>query len=263
MRKIAIPDSFPNLPSAIRKIQTMFALNEINVLALVNLLQEEPLLSANILRLVNSSHYGLKNRVASINQAVTLLGSTIIRGIVMATVLKKSFPFDLSPYKITAERFDVICVLRVRLLNEWLVGENIDVKALSSAVFLMESGKIVSSQEILKNGMFETFIDLVDKGTVLEAERSLFEADSYQIASELFRQWQFEDSFTNLIQGVSNPTTREQKILLVASKAIGIEGVVSEESVAEAQESLKLYEMDASPFDKAVEVIRTELRSKA
>ena len=259
MSNIIIPESFPNLPSAIQKIQKMFAMDNINSGMLVNLLQEEPLLSANILKLVNSSHYGLSHKVTSISHAVMLLGTTIIRGIVMATALKKSFPLNLSPYKISIELFDTICIFRSRLLKEWFKDENLDIKSLSSAAFLMESGRIVMANEIIKNNLSENFIELLKNHTIIDAEKLLFYTDSYQIASKLFKQWQFDDNFTNLIQGVSDPKTDEQKILRVLSTAIGVEGILNDTNIDEAIKLLIEYKLDSTKFLEAVTNIKKEL----
>lgn len=259
MHNIIIPDSFPNLPSAIQKMQQLFAMEEINTLMLVNLLQEEPLLSANILKLVNSTHYGLKSKVTSISHAVALLGTTVIRGIIMATVLKKSFPLDLSPYKISIEMFDAICILRVRLFNEWIKDEKLDIKALSSVVFLMESGKIVTANQILKRRLSENFIDLVKNHTVAKAEKILFSADSYEIAAALFKKWQFDDTFTDLIQGISEPTNYEQKILHVLSVAIGIDGILNEKNMDNALKLLELYAIEKEKFMQAADKIKKEM----
>ena len=259
MTKVIIPDSFPNLPSAMQKIQKMFAIDDINMRQLVSLLEEEPLLCANILKLVNSSYYGLQNKVASVNQAVMLLGSTVIRGIAMATVLKKSFPLDLSPYGISIEFFDKICVLRVRLLKEWLKDENIDMRTLTAAAFLMESGKIVTSYEIKKNALSEIFKDLRENSSLLEAENVLFATDSYQIAALLFRQWQFEDAFTELIGGIYKTITDEQKILFVLSTAINIEGILEDASIQKSLELIDKYGFNKTTFEKAIQTIKKEL----
>ncbi len=259
MPSIMIPDSFPNLPSAIQKMQQLFAMEEVNTPLLVHLLQEEPLLSANILKLVNSTHYGLKTKVTSISHAVTLLGTTVIRGIIMATVLKKSFPLDLSPYKISIEMFDAICILRVRLLHEWLKDEKLDLKTLSSAVFLMESGKIVTANQILKSRLSENFIDLAKHNTITKAEKILFRADSYQIASALFKKWQFDDDFTELIYGISTPQNYPQQILHILCVAIGIEGILDEANTEDALRLLKLYEIDEKNFLLAAQKIKKEI----
>lgn len=258
MSKIAIPDSFPNLPSSIKKIQKMFSLHEINVHSLITTLKEEPLLCANILKLVNSPYYGLKSSVASIESAVTLLGVTVLRGIIMASILKKSFPLDLSVYNISAQEFDKICILRTRFLKVWLKDEDFDIQTLSSVAFLMESGKIITSYEIIKNQLSSAFIELSQKNSILEAEKELFDANSYEIASLLFEQWEFEESFIKLISNIPNPSTREQKILHVLSVAISVEGVLEEKNIGLAIELINEYGFDKEKFMKALEALREE-----
>lgn len=261
MSKVPIPETFPNLPSSIQKIQKIFATGNINITTLVDTLQEEPLLCANILKLVNSPYYGLTTKIVSIKNAVMLLGTTIIRGIIMATILKKSFPLNLSPYNISIEQFDKICILRTRFLKEWLKNEDLDLQMLSSAAFLMESGKIVISNEILKNQLSSNFIELTKEYPVLEAERILFDVDSYKITSLLFKQWQFDSGFTELISNIPNPTTKEQKILHVLSVTIGVKGILSEENIDLATKLLIDYEIGTDKFLKAVELTKNELQS--
>lgn len=259
MNKIIIPDSFPNLPSSIQKIQKMFAMDNINSTVLVRLLEEEPLLCANILKLVNSVHYGLSNKVTSIKHAVILLGTTVIRGIAMATVLQKSFPLDLSPYNMSIAQFDTICILRTRLLNLWLQDENIDIQTLSAVSFLIESGKIVTANEILKNNLSHHFSELIRERSILEAETFLFGINSYQVASMLFKQWLFNENFTDLILGVLNPKTYEQKVLSVILSAITTEGVLSDENINKAIQLLQIYDLDETKFLDTVNILKKEL----
>ncbi len=259
MHRIIIPESFPNLPSSIEKIQKMFAKDNLNSDMLAKILQEEPLLSANILKLVNSAHYGLNNQITSITHAVVLLGTTVIRGIVMAAVLKKSFPLNLSPYKISIEFFDKICILRVRLLKEWLKGNTTDMKTLFSAAFLMESGRIVMAHEILKHNLSNQFIELTKTNTLLDSEILLFNVDSYKVAALLFKQWNFDDNFTVLIAGVSNPTTYEQNFLHIISTAIGIDGILEESNITQASKLVEEYQFDLVKFTNAIKVIKKEM----
>lgn len=259
MNDIIIPESFPNLPSSIQKIQSMFASDDINSVLLVALLEEEPLISANILKLVNSVHYGLKKKVTSIKHAFILLGTTVIRGIAMATALKKSFPLDLSPYDISVEEFDKICVLRTRLIGLWLKDEDIDIETLSSVSFLIESGKIVTANEINKNKLSSSFTELQKEHSILEAENLLFHINSYQVAAMLFKQWQFDENFTNLISSVLEPRTREQKFLSVVVSVISTEGILSDENLEKAIHLLSIYDLHETKFMNAINLLKKEL----
>jgi HD-like signal output (HDOD) protein len=259
MNNIIIPESFPNLPSAVQKIQNMFAMGDINSDMLVKLLQEEPLLCANILKLVNSAHYGLSNNVTSIKHALMLLGTTVIRGIIMATVLKKSFPLDLSPYKISIEQFDKICILRARLLNGWLKEKNFDLQSLSSVAFLIESGKIITANEILKLNLSGRFSELVAERDILEAETFLFSLNNYELAAMLFKKWHFNEEFTNLILGVLDPKTEEEKILNVLLSAINTQGILSDENLEKSIKLLDIYQLDTAKFSENVNILKKEL----
>lgn len=259
VNKIFIPDSFPNLPSAIQKIQKMFVLEDINSTLLVRFLEEEPLLCANILKLVNSAHYGLSNKITSIKHAVMLLGTTVIRGIAMASVLKKSFQLDVSAYKISIEQFDTICILRTRLLSLWLQDENVDIQALNAVAFLIESGKIITAHEILKNNLSQNFSELLNAHTVLEAETLLFGINSYEVASKLFKQWLFDENFTDLILGVLAPKTFEQKALHVAVSVISTQGVLTDENIDISMQLLNIYDLDTKKFMDTVTILKKEI----
>lgn len=259
MNKIVLPSSFPNLPSSVKKIQKLFSCREINIPLLVNALKEDPLLSANILKLVNSPYYGLKSSVSSIENGVALLGVTVVRGIIMATILKKSFPLDLSVYGISIEEFDKICILRTRFLKEWLKDEDFDIQTLSSVAFLMESGKIITSKEIIKNNLNLYFVDLSKNSSFSQAEKKLFDLESYEIASLLFEQWEFEESFIKLLSNIQNPTTLEQKILHIVCVVISVDGVLQEKNIELATELIIEYKFKKEKFIKTVEVFTKEM----
>ncbi len=259
MNKVTIPTSFPNLPASIAKIQLLYSQNDINTKKLTKLLEEEPMLCANILKLVNSPYYGLNNRIISISQAVTLLGTTIIRGILMAVVLKKSFPLDLSPYNISLEQFDKISTLRVKFINLWLKNENIDLQSLSSLAFLMECGKIVMANAILKNNLSQEFKMISSNLNVIEAEKKLFDTNSYNIASILFKQWLFNDEFTNTLKNIIEPKSIEEKILSILLNIINTESILDEQNIQDSYELVKKYHLNAELFKKSIEIITKEL----
>lgn len=240
------------------KIQKLYAQESINAAMLVSLLEKEPILSANILKLVNSAHYGLSRKVTSVNHAVMLLGTTIIRGIVLASVLKKSFPIDLSPYEMSVESFDAICILRTRLIDLWLKNSDFNLTNLASAAFLMESGKIIMAHEILQSGSLEHFREQVAISGVCGAEMELFELSSYDAAAKLFHQWLFSDEFTELIAGVASPKTQEQQILRILVTLINTQGFFTKEGIEEAKERALAMELDLAKLLEAIEKIQKE-----
>ena len=259
MNNILIPNSFPNLPDTIQKMQLMFAKEDVNMQKLILLLEEEPILCANILAIVNSPYYGIRNKITSISHAVSLLGITLIRGIIMAVILKKSFPLDLSPYNITLSKFDKICTLRMRFLKVWIQDKYYDIDKLSSVAFLMECGKIVASNIIIKNNLTSDFKRAKKENTILNTEKYILDTNSYELASLLFKQWLFEDKFTELLKSVPNPKTDEEKVLNVISNIINVNGILNRKNIEISYLLIEKYNFDIDIFKKSIDIITKEL----
>ncbi len=258
MSNIVLPESFPTLPNAVQKMQEIFANSQIDNKTLIDLLQDDPLLCANILKIVNSPHYGLIKKISSISHAVMLLGATIIRGIVMAAMLKKSFTLNLLPYNISIEEFDNICALRVRFLNSLPKDVELDMQMLSSAAFLMEAGKIITSNLILQNNYNNQFSELLQTLCIDEAEKLIIGMDSYQVAGVLFHKWSFDDGFTQLVSNISTPQSKGQKLLHVISTLISVKGILSDETINNALSLATVYELDINILKDAITAILNE-----
>lgn len=66
-------------PSVARKIMTLTKTADFSMPEVVNCLEHDPALAAKILRVVNSSHYGLSHQIASIKHAATIIGQRSLR----------------------------------------------------------------------------------------------------------------------------------------------------------------------------------------
>lgn len=62
-----------------------------NVELLTNTIKEDPILSVQVLRQVNSSQYGLRNRVANLQMAISLLGFREVKNIALTVYVSKFF----------------------------------------------------------------------------------------------------------------------------------------------------------------------------
>ncbi len=254
--QIIDPKIFPSTPKIIKNIHTLFKDSNLSNTLLVSTLEQDPLLCANILKLVNSPYYGLSRKIISMQQAVTLLGRVIIRGIVMATVLKKSFSLNLDPYKITLEEFERISTLRVFFLKEWLKGSDYELENLLSVAFLMETGIVITSYTLTQNNLQNKFLSLQNEYSILESEKILFNMNSYEVAAMLYEKWDFDEDFTNMLSCVKTPKTMEDNFLYVLSLLIGIDGILSDESIQRSLEAVKEKNLNEQSFLKAIETIK-------
>jgi HD-like signal output (HDOD) protein len=62
-----------------RKIMSLTKTADFNMQEVVNCLEHDPAMAAQILRVVNSSHYGVSHQVASVRRAATIIGQRSLR----------------------------------------------------------------------------------------------------------------------------------------------------------------------------------------
>ena len=82
----------PTPPEALVQLSLLMAEEEVNLNAMSALIESDMALAAAVLRAVNSSLYGLKGRVQSVQQALTYLGMREIAAITFEFGLRAAFP---------------------------------------------------------------------------------------------------------------------------------------------------------------------------
>ena len=82
----------PTQPDALVRLSLLLADEDINYEALAALIESDMALAAAVMKAVNSSLYGLKGRVQSVQQAITYLGTREVVGITFEMGLRAAFP---------------------------------------------------------------------------------------------------------------------------------------------------------------------------
>ncbi len=82
----------PPLPLTIRELSATLSNDRANYAAIAQALNRDPPLTARILGLANSAYYGMAGRVHSVQDAVRVLGLTLVRGVAMGMCLME--PLD-------------------------------------------------------------------------------------------------------------------------------------------------------------------------
>ncbi len=251
----------PPLPESAMQIEAVYQDPDSSFNDMVKILEKDPLLTADILKAANSPLYGFSREINAISQAVGLFGMGTVRGFALASIVKKSFALDLSPYGINNDMFSALSKKQHGLITAWcLRKENRLMGILSPAAFLVEIGKVLIAQQIMAEGKEEQFRDaLVNLGDVEEAEREVVGADTPEVSATIFAQWKFEEGLVDVIRNCQNPEKaleedqRPAQILNVVRVAVPINGVVTDASIASAKELIEKYSLDLEGFEKAIE----------
>jgi putative nucleotidyltransferase with HDIG domain len=77
----------PSPPRVYWDLTRAIAKPETSVSEIASIVERDPIVSARVLQIVNSGYYGLRRPVASIREAVTFLGSEMLRGLLLSTTI--------------------------------------------------------------------------------------------------------------------------------------------------------------------------------
>lgn len=145
-RAIHIKDkvkSIPSLPEVVLKVMQLVQDKNSSAAILSKVISHDPGLTTRVLRLVNSSYYGFPKQISTIQHAITILGFTTIRGLVLSSSIYKMF----SPKNASENLFDYKKFWKHNLLTaigaKKLANEQVDI--FSSAI-LHDLGKIILAQ---------------------------------------------------------------------------------------------------------------------
>src|SRR6476620_6973424 len=90
-----------SLPAAAEKVLRMTASDDADPLELCEVIQNDPVLVARILRRLNSSYYALSQKISDLKTAISLLGLREIRNLALTVFVSRSFEGGATrgPYK--------------------------------------------------------------------------------------------------------------------------------------------------------------------
>lgn len=250
--------SLPPLPESVVKIQAICNDPNAGVADLAKVVEQDPMLTANLLKAANSPLYGFSREIKTLMQAVSLFGMATVRGFALASAVKSTLSIDMSPYKLSAERFADLSQQQNALMVRWygqVSRPMLDI--LSPAAFLIGVGRLIMAQEIIKEGKTDAFVKLAAEKGLDAAEEELLEITYQEISAAVFKHWRFESAMVEAIRCSRNLTDAEEAVrpfalaLKIVQTAIALPSGITEESLKTASTLAKESGLDADKFEKA------------
>jgi len=186
-------DTLPTLPQIYNELQAELDKEESSLVSIGEIVSRDVGLTADILKLVNSSFFGLKHEVQTPVQAVTYLGLDVLRGLILFDglftpldeVRLRQMSFDqLWRHSLVTARF-AKAIARSEG-NKRSVSDQCFVSAL-----LHDVGKLVLAQGLTER--YEAVLTAAREGNmpILEAERDILGVSHAQIGGYLLGLWGF------------------------------------------------------------------------
>ena len=251
----------PPLPESCQQIETVYHDENSTFDDLIKILEKDPMLTADLLKAANSPLYGFSREINTLAQAVSLFGMGTVRGFALATIIKKSFKLDLSPYALSNAMFSKVSEMQHALMVNWCLRTSPkDLNLLSPAAFLVELGKVIIAQAVVSQENLDAFkAALSSKDSVEEAEEAVCGSSTPEVAGEVFDFWKFEEELVAVIKYADNwedapeHLQRYCQMLKVVRKAVTLEAQITDSSLADATRLIQEYDLNEAMFTTAVQ----------
>lgn len=197
----------PQIPEVVRTLIAQLSNPHAEMLDISKNVEKEQVIALKILRLVNSAHFGLSRKVASIDEATVLLGLGQLKTLVIASGIVSSVP--------QLENFDVRkfwnnC-FRTSAYAKWIAEQaNLSDDVAYTAGLLGNLGNILIHMSFPSKAN-----EINQHAKAGHSSRSVFERTclgftNQDVCAELCRRWKFPDELIDAIQHSGEPLTFDQ-----------------------------------------------------
>ena len=219
--------SLPPLPKTITEIQKIYSNPDSSITDLVKVIEDDPMIIANLLKAANSPLYNFKKDIASVAQAVSLFGMSMTRSIVLGNSVRKLLNVDMEPYSASSEKFAEMSSKQATLIHNWYKKINKEKSdKLFLAALLQETGKILIASHIIQKDETTTFRSEIEMThNIPMVEKSYIGETTATITAAIFEHWGFDSDFVEMIRYSDDPAgapeeIREYSVALNIAKTI-------------------------------------------
>jgi len=201
----------PPMPKVILKAQQMMADPDLDVKAVASVIETDQAIAVKVLRLANSTYYGLSGKVSSIQHAFVVLGYKTLGQILSIASFSTYMGKSLPGYGFESEdlmRHSLAVALSSKVIAE-KIGSSLASEA-HTAGLIHDIGKIILDKYIIeKKETFKTFLEN-EQRTFLNAEQKIIGFDHAEIAFEICKKWNIPNTMTQAIKYHHYPSSSQK-----------------------------------------------------
>ncbi|MBW2406815.1 MAG: HDOD domain-containing protein [Deltaproteobacteria bacterium] len=183
-------DDLPTLPRTVLKITELVNDPKSSAKDLARVITDDQILTARLLKLVNSSFYGLPQRISTVTGAIVLIGFDAIRNLLLTTSVFDLFADRNRKRQQKQEKFwdhSLGCAVGAKVIGNYLRHDNIE--ELFVAGLLHDIGKIV--EMMFQPDEFSKVVAAISRENILmiTAENKILGYSHAEIGKLLAEKW--------------------------------------------------------------------------
>jgi putative nucleotidyltransferase with HDIG domain len=191
---------------------------------------------AKILKIANSSYYGMSGKISSLKHAISMLGLKTLSQVITLAGTGVFLNQPLKGYNFTEKE------VRDHSLAVGFGSRNLAALVSPAAEedafiagLLHDAGKIMLSPYVAEN---QLYLKTGDQDTICDLEKRVLECDHTEIAADVFSQWRFPERVVDAIRFHHTPDQSGDKELAYILNAADTLAKVN-------QDDVPIYEIDS------------------
>jgi putative nucleotidyltransferase with HDIG domain len=193
----------PQIPKVVQEVINSLNNDDIDISSLAQQVRQDQVISAKILRLANSSFYGGRGKVSSIDDAVTLIGLNAFRTLIIASGISGAFPKVAG---LDLPSFWKHSMLVANVARAIARHSKQDAEAIFTGALMHSIGEPLIYMSF-PDGAQQ--VSASCKGTSVAErkaiERSVLHLDHCEVGAELARRWHFPTTIQDIIAHYAEP----------------------------------------------------------
>lgn len=185
----------PAMPNVIMHALSVIKDPESSLKELAKIISYDQSLSTKVLTLVNSAYYGFSQQITSINRAISLIGMSKAKNLILTVAMK---PMLINQGDKELWKHSIMTAVGCEHIAKYL--KIMDPDEAFVIGFLHDLGKVVLNLKDAK--LYEKVQDTAksNPGNILEIERVYYGADHCQMGSILTKRWQLPLLVNNAVK---------------------------------------------------------------
>jgi HD-like signal output (HDOD) protein len=212
---------------------------------LAAVIETDPAITARVLKLCNSAYYGFQRRIASLDEASTMLGTTTLTSLVLTSCTARYFrgTRGADPAREALWERSIHHALTAGTLAQ--LRGNVDRQRAYTAGLLMDIGELVLLS--FTDGLEEVAAAVADGDVRLAAEERVFGLHHAEIGARLLENWNLPDPLIDAVRNHHRPRAAavDQALCGVAHMAESVtEALASGQGLASLAPDLARWSLD-------------------
>ncbi|HEY5228698.1 MAG TPA: HDOD domain-containing protein [Opitutaceae bacterium] len=217
---LRIANSLPATQQVLAQLGMLLRDSGASIVEVTTILRRDVALASRLIRTANSAAFAQSRPVATVEDAVTLIGFQEVYRLVGVAVLNQVSDGGLPCYDISAKKFYENSLFTALLMEELAAGAHEDPRYCYTIGLMRSIGKVALDR--LARDLGDTGFSKIDHGdSLLEWERSAFGMTSVEAGSVILRAWRFPDEIVQAVEGHCTPTEKHRPLVHLLNLAAG------------------------------------------